>query len=307
MTQVHVLGVPLDHGAGRRGVSMGPSALRIARLHERLHRLGCDLVDHGDVEVSIPETLAVGDEKARYLPLIAEVCRHVSSRVAAVLSADGIPVVIGGDHSIAIGTVSGVHEHFAARDEGDPRERIGVLWFDAHGDINTPETSPSGNIHGMPVACLLGGGPDELNRIGGPGPKVDPAHLVQIGLRDIDDVEKELLRDSGVHTFTMADIDVRGMASVVEEAIALATDGDRFLHVSFDIDVLDPRIAPGTGTTKIGGITYREAHLAMEMVAESGRLGSLDLVEVNPILDEGNRTAELGVELMASALGKSIL
>ncbi|MCA8959383.1 MAG: arginase [Planctomycetes bacterium] len=306
---VHVIGMPLDHGAGRRGVGMGPTAIRIARLHEALGRLGYEVHEHGDVHVSIPESLEQGDTKAKYLRVVAEACRELSAQVKSVLDQGALPLVIGGDHSLAIGSISGAAHHLVARAGGDGQAapKLGLLWFDAHADINTPETSVSGNIHGMPVACLLHRGPDELRSIGYDGPKLAPERVVQVGLRDIDRAEKRLVKESGIYAFTMADIDRRGLARVVEEAIDIATRDCDLLHVSFDIDVMDPRVAPGTGTPVLGGLSFREAHLALEMVAESGRLGSFELVEVNPILDEQNRTAEIGVDLIASALGKTIL
>jgi arginase len=304
--EVHVLGVPLDHGAGRRGVGMGPAAVRIARLLESLERVGVRATDRGDVEVRGPETEEVGAENARYLGVVSRACADLAARVEEIIDEGNLPLVIGGDHSIALGTISGVSA--ALREEGasEPPE-FGVLWFDAHADINTPETSPTGNIHGMPVALLLGKGPEELTSVAYAGPKLRPSRLVQIGLRDLDHEEKRRLRTSEIHTFTMDDIDRRGMATVMEEAIRLACDGVDFLHVSFDIDVLDPTVAPGTGTQKKGGLTYREAHLALEMVAETERLRSFELVEVNPVLDRENMTARLAVDLICSAMGKRIL
>lgn len=304
---VHVLGVPLDHGAGRRGVGMGPSAVRLARLHETLGRIGCKVIDHGDIHIPAPETQAPGDPRAKFLPLIAEVCAQTAATVQGITKEGGLPLVIGGDHSIAIGTISGVANHLHERHGAAGLTKLGVIWFDAHGDINTPETSPSGNIHGMPVSCLLGDGPRELTGIGFAGPKVSPMRFAQIGLRDLDDQEKTALRASGIHAFTMADIDKRGMADVIAEALRVTSDGAELLHVSFDVDALDPRVAPGTGTAVAGGLTYREAHLALEIVASSGRLTSLEVVEVNPTLDFQNQTAELAVGLIASALGKQIL
>lgn len=284
---------------------MGPSALRIASLHEALERVGCGVVDQGDVEVPIPETLTSDDPTAKYLPLVNTVCRQLASEVEQILTGGGFPLVIGGDHSIAIGTISGIATHLHAKNPDSVD--IGVLWFDAHGDLNTPETSPTGNIHGMPLACLLGQGPRELLEVGYAGPKVQAKRVVQIGLRDLDESERRLLKESEIHAYTMADIDKRGMADIMREAIDIVSDGTDFVHVDFDIDVLDPQIAPGTGTRKIGGVTYREAHLALEMVAEKTTVGSLELVEVNPILDERNRTAEVAVGLIASALGARIL
>lgn len=307
---VHIVGAPLDHGAGRRGVGMGPSALRIAGLHDALHRIGYRVEDHGDVTIPAPETCPPGNPRAKYLPLVSQACREVGAEVQAILEREGIPLVIGGDHSIAIGTISGIAAHMKqgkGKTASGPAARLGVIWFDAHGDINTPETSPSGNIHGMPVACLLGKGPEELTAIGYPGAKLDASRVVQIGLRDLDEVERRDLRDSGIHAFTMEDIDRRGMATIVEQAVEIVMHGTDHVHVSFDVDSVDPQVAPGTGTRKIGGLTYREAHLAMEIIAESGRLKSMEMVEVNPILDMQNQTAELAVGLIASALGKKIL
>jgi arginase len=307
---IHIIGVPLDHGAGRRGVNMGPSALRLAGLHERLRRLGYRVHDRGDLHIEAPETQAAGNDSAKYLPLITDACQRLCRSVEEVVAQSGFPLVLGGDHSIAIGTISGIAttmRDVAGNGDPDDPPRLGVLWFDAHGDINRPDTSPTGNIHGMPVSCLLGQGPPELVDVGYPGAKVAAATFCQIGLRDIDRKEKELLRESGIHTFTMADIDRRGIASVIEEALRLATDSTDRLHCSFDIDSVDPRIAPGTGAPKIGGLTYREAHLSMEILAESGALSSFEMVEVNPALDRENSTARLAVDLIGSAFGERIL
>lgn len=304
---IHLLGVPLDHGAGRRGVGMGPTALRIARLHDAIHRVGCRVVDRGDVSVAIPETLTPGDPRAKYLPIVASVCAELAAEVQRILADGGFPVVVGGDHSIAIGTISGIAaHHWGAVARTDMPTDLAVLWFDAHGDLNTPETSPTGNIHGMPLATLLGQGAPELVDIGLPGAKLRPQNVVQIGLRDLDEDERRLIREAGIHVYTMADIDKKGMARVIEEALGIIEGATR-VHVDFDIDVLDPQIAPGTGTRKAGGLTYREAHLALEMIAARCEIGSFELVEVNPILDEHNRTAELAVGLIASALGARIL
>jgi arginase len=306
---IHVIGIPMDHGAGRRGVGMGPAAMRIAGLHARLRHLGYEVHDLGDLLIPAPETLPAGEANAKYLPLIAGACRELADFIPSMFDDGGFPLVLGGDHSIAIGTISGLareqHRRQGTTPAGPPR--IGVVWFDAHGDINRPDTTPSGNIHGMPVSCLLGQGPESLTGLGYRGAKVDPHRFCQIGLRDIDATERRLLRESGIHTYTMADIDRRGMAAVMEEALRLALDGTDMLHCSFDIDAVDPREAPGTGTPKPGGLTYREAHLALEIMAETERLSSLEMVEVNPTLDTRNATAELAVELIASALGSRIL
>lgn len=303
---MRVHGVPLDHGAGRRGVGMGPAALRIAGLHAALERMGHRIHDRGDIEIPAPETQPYSETNAKFLPLIARTCQELAANVRESLEAGDFPLVLGGDHSIAIGTISGIAAHLLARSGGTAPPKLGIIWFDAHADINTPDTSPSGNIHGMPVSCLLGNGPPELAAIGYDGPKFSAPLFSQIGLRDIDETEKRLVKQSGYHHYTMTDIDKRGIAAVMEEAIAF-TAGTDMLHVSFDIDSVDPRVAPGTGTPKLGGLTYREAHLAMELIAETGRLTSLEMVEVNPTLDDQNKTAELAVELIASAMGQRIL
>lgn len=285
---------------------MGPAALRIAGLHRALRRLGYEVVDRGDLDIPVPETESSGDDKARFLPCIARTCADLAAEVGSMLDAHALPLVLGGDHSIAIGTISGIASFLAPGDSSARPPKLAVVWFDAHADINTPDTTRSGNIHGMPVSCLLGNGPPELTRIGFDGAKFPPARFAQIGLRDIDHVEKRLLRESGINTYTMAEIDRRSMSTVMDEVIAV-TEGADMLHVSFDIDAVDPRVAPGTGTPRLGGLTYREAHLAMEMLADTGRVGSVEMVEVNPALDDRNRTAEVAVELIASLLGQRIL
>jgi arginase len=302
-SSVHLIGVPLDLGAGRRGVDMGPSAFRIAGLGERIAALGPRLHDKGDLPAPIPETRDSRDHSKKYVHEIARVCGKVYETALASLNAGAIPVVLGGDHSLAAGSVAAAAE-WARRARQLP---IGLLWVDAHADMNTPSTSPSGNVHGMPLAALLGEEPNELARIGGTSPKVLPAHTVLIGLRNLDEREKEAVRNSHVHVFTMKDIDRQGIASVVEQAVRLAGTGTAGIHVSFDMDACDPSIAPGVGTPVRGGLNYREAHLAMEIVADSGLLTSLDLVEVNPTLDVRNSTAQLGTELALSALGMKIL
>ncbi len=306
---IHVIGVPMDHGAGRRGVGMGPAAIRIAGLHRRLQGLDYAVHDLGDMMIPAPETLPEVNANAKFLPLIARTCEELAAAIPGMFDEGGFPLVLGGDHSIAIGTLSGLalEQHRRAKSEPSGPPKLGVIWFDAHGDINRPDTSPSGNIHGMPVSCLLGQGPPALTDIAYPGPKLDPQRFCQIGLRDIDATERRLLKESGIHTYTMADIDRRGMAAVVEEALEFALDGTDMLHCSFDIDSVDPRVAPGTGTPKLGGLTYREAHLALEIIAETKRLTSMEMVEVNPALDDANKTAELAVDLIASALGSRIL
>ena len=302
MRPVHIIGVPLDLGGGRRGVDMGPSAFRIAGLDSELARLGHPVVDRGDLVVPIPETKRIGDPRKRYIKEIARVCQRLYTQVLASLANGAIPVVLGGDHSVATGSVAAVSDH-ARR----ARKPIGLLWIDAHGDMNTPASSESGNVHGMPLAALVGPEPAELAGIGGFTPKVRPQSTVIIGVRNLDQREKAQVRDSRVHVFTMKDVDRLGIAAVVERAIALASKGTAGIHVSFDLDVCDPAVAPGVGTPVRGGLDYREAHMVMEMVADSGKLLGLDMVEVNPILDVRNQTAQLGTELVLSALGQKIL
>ena len=302
MKPVHLIGVPLDLGGNRRGVDMGPSALRIAGLGERITGLGRVVIDKGDLPTPIRETQHAGDQRKKYVADIANVCQELYDAVFDSLQAGAVPVVLGGDHSLAAGSVA-AGAAWARRGEARP---IGLLWVDAHGDMNTPATSLSGNVHGMPLAALLGAEPAELAGIGGFSPKAVSKRTVLMGVRNLDEREKIAVRESHVHVFTMKDIDRKGIASVVEEAVARAGDGTAGLHVSFDMDVCDPSIAPGVGTPVKGGLNYREAHLVMEIVADSGLLTSLDLVEVNPTLDVRNQTAQLGVELTLSALGKQI-
>ena len=300
---VHIIGVPLDLGGGRRGVDMGPSAFRIAGLGDRLAALGYTIVDKGDLAAPIPETQRQRDERKKYIGDIAKVCQKLYQMSLASLEEGAMPLVLGGDHSLAAGSVAGSAE-WAKRNQTLP---IGLLWVDAHGDMNTPATSLSGNVHGMPLAALLGDEPAELSRIGGFTPKVLPEHTAIIGVRNLDDREKIAVRDSRVHVFTMKDIDRQGIASIVEQAVAVAGKGTAGIHVSFDMDVCDPLIAPGVGTPVKGGLDYREAHMVMEIVADSDLLAALDLVEVNPTLDVQNTTAQLGTELALSALGMEIL
>jgi arginase len=300
--KITFIGVPLDLGAGRRGVDMGPSALRVADIHTRVRSLGYEVADRGDINVFIQETHDPGDPRMKYLKEIRHTCEVVRDEVDAVLAEGAMPVVLGGDHSIAMGSIAGVSRHFHKLDE-----RIGLIWFDAHGDMNTPESSPSGNIHGMPLAVALGIGEKSLVRLSGDEPMVDGARAAVVGLRDVDAAEKENIKESGIGAFTMRDIDERGMRAVMEEAIKRATSGTAGIHVSFDLDGIDPDYAPGVGTPSPGGLSYREAHLAMEMLFDTGKVLSAELVEVNPILDHSNNTAKLGVELLASLLGKKIL
>ena len=300
---VHLIGVPLDLGGGRRGVDMGPSAFRIAGLGDRLASLGIRVTDKGNVTVPIREALQAPRPDRKYIDDIARVCAELYTTSLASLEAGALPIVLGGDHSLGAGSVAAAAA-WAQRTRGLP---IGLLWVDAHGDMNTPASSPSGNVHGMPLAALLGAEPKELATLGSVVPAVRPEHTVLIGIRNLDDREKEIVRASGVHVFTMKDIDRQGIAAVAEQAVALASRGTAGIHVSFDMDVCDPAIAPGVGTPVKGGLDYREAHMTMEIVADSGLLTSLDLVEVNPTLDIRNTTAELGVELALSALGQKIL
>jgi arginase len=299
---IHLIGVSLDLGGNRRGVDMGPSAFRIAGLAERLTSLGITIIDEGDLVAPIPEVKSFGDPTKKYIREITKVCERLYKTSLAALEKNGLPLVVGGDHSLAAGSVAATAE-FVKR-ENKP---LGLIWVDAHGDINTPTSSDSGNVHGMPLASLLGPEPAELSRIGGFSPKVSPEHTVLIGIRNLDTREKEILRASGAHVFTMKEIDRSGIASIVEQALAIAGNGTAGLHVSFDLDVCDPAIAPGVGTPVKGGLNYREAHMVMEMIADSGLMRALDLVEVNPILDDRNTTAILATELASSAFGQKIL
>lgn len=301
--KIKIIGVPLDMGASRRGVDMGPSAMRVAGLEARLEALGHRVTDGGNIRVEVPETQEAGSSNARYLMPIAEICTRTAQAVLKTLEEGETPLVLGGDHSLAAGSVSGVSEFY--RRSG---QKIGVVWIDAHSDINTPETSPSGNVHGMPLAALLGLGPEPLSNLFGYAPKIAPENTVLIGVRDIDSAERANIKRAGVgEVYTMRDIDERGMRTVVEEALRAAGRGTAGYHVSLDMDWIDPEDAPGVGTPVRGGATYREAHLAMEIIADHGRLLSFEIVEVNPVIDERNRTADLAVELACSAFGKKIL
>jgi arginase len=304
MRQSHIaiIGAPLDLGQDRRGVDMGPSALRVASLNRRLASLGYQVDDLGNVPVDQPEASPEGPATAKYLPQIAATCRRLAVEVAGALARGYVPLVLGGDHSVAVGTISGVSQFFRSR-----REKIGVIWLDAHADMNTPESSGSGNVHGMPLACCVGLGPAEMTDIFDYRPKVEPPNTAVVGLRDVDALEKPQVRESGVRAFTMRDIDERGLRAVMLDAIHIATDGTAGFHLSLDMDFVDPIDAPGVGTPVRGGATYREAHLAMELICDSGKMVSLEVVEVNPVIDEVNRTADLAVELVMSGLGKRIL
>ncbi len=300
---IQLIGVPLDLGAGRRGVDMGPSALRIAGIAETLRDLGHEVDDAGNVAVPQRETIPVGDSALRYLGPIAQVCGDLYARTAEAIARGRYPLVLGGDHSLAVGSIAAAAD--AARADG---ERLGVIWLDAHGDMNTGQTSPSGNVHGMPLAALLGDGADALTSIGDVTPAVQPADVALIGIRAIDRREADAIREIGVNAFTMRDIDERGFPATIREAVStLRGRGCSRLHVSFDVDFIDPSIAPGVGTRSRGGPTYRESHLVMELLADSGLVRSADVVEVNPCLDTENATAKLAVELVASLFGKRIL
>ena len=302
--QIEIIGVPLDLGQQRRGVDMGPSALRAAGLQAKLEALGYQVTDRGNVAVAVAETKDRGDKRARFLAEIAKSAEITAKCVQEALAHGATPVVLGGDHSVAAGTVAGVANYFRAHQ--NPQKRIGLIWMDAHSDINTPETSPSGNVHGMPVAALLGMEPGALRDLLSWSPKVLPKNTVLIGIRDVDETERENIRQAGVTVYTMRDIDELGLRTVMERAIPIAAEGTAGYHVSVDMDWVDPEDAPGVGTAVRGGATYREAHLAMEILADHGGMLSFELVEVNPILDEHNRTAELAVQLLCSAFGKKI-
>jgi arginase len=300
--KIRVIGVPLDLGQSRRGVDMGPSAVRVAGLEARLEAIGHVVEDAGNIAVAIAEQKKSGDPHAKYLKEITATCTKHAELVLKTLEAGKVPIVLGGDHSVAAGTVAGVAEFYRRH-----HQKIGLIWIDAHSDINTPDSSPSGNVHGMPLAAIMGLGPPELTNIFNFHPKVNPENCVLVGVRDIDAIEKENIRKAGVEVFTMRDIDERGMRAVMEEALRMASRGTAGYHVSLDMDWVDPEDAPGVGTPVRGGATYREAHLAMEIIADHGHMLSFEIVEVNPVIDEHNRTADLAVELTASAFGKKIL
>ncbi|MGH3044082.1 MAG: arginase [Gaiellaceae bacterium] len=294
---VAVIGAALDLGAGRRGVDMGPSAIRYADLDDRLQELGFGCADWGNVPTAVAEATASGDPKARFLTEIKETCERIARAVARAVGEERTPIVLGGDHSIALGTLGGMASVHGVG---------GAIWFDAHGDLNTPATTPSGNVHGMPLGAALGRDTEAFASDAWPLPALDPAHVVLVGVRSLDEAERAYVRESGIGIYTMSELDRRGIEPVVREALERVA-GASFVHISVDMDVVDPDVAPGVGTPVRGGLSYREAHLAMELVAESGLLSSLEVVEVNPILDRGNETAALAVELVASAFGARIL
>ncbi len=302
MLRIRILGVPLDLGQERRGVDMGPSAVRAAGLNAGLRGLGHEVEDAGNVHVKIPEMQHFGDQRAKYLNEIAETCQESAHRIYQTLEAGLFPLSLGGDHSMAVGTQAGTAKFYRDRNQA-----LGCLWIDAHADMNTPETSPSGNVHGMPFASTLGFGPEKLARIFGYSPKFEPRCCALIGARNLDERERRVVKDSKVNVFTMRQIDECGMREVMQRSIALSSDGTAGFVVSFDMDVVDPSEAPGVGTPVRGGITFREAHLVMEMIADSKKMVALEIVEINPILDTENKTAILAVGLATSALGKKIL
>ena len=300
--KVRIIGVPMDLGQSRRGVDMGPSALRGAGLQTSIKKLGLQVEDIGNLSVKQPEEMPIGEKRAKYLQEIAETCGDIAAATEKSLSEGFLPLVLGGDHSIAAGVAAGVASFFRKE-----KKQIGYLWLDAHGDMNTPDSSPSGNVHGMPLAAIMGYGAPELVDLLGFKPKAEPGNIVIVGARDLDAQERKIVKKSGIHVFTMRDIDERGMREVMADALKYAMDDTAGVAVSLDMDFVDPADAPGVGTPVRGGVTYREAHLAMEMIADTESMVSLEVVEINPILDEHNRTALLGVELVLSGLGQKIL
>jgi arginase len=302
MRKIKIIGVPLDLGQERRGVDMGPSALRFAGLNARIQALGYEVKDAGNLEVPMRETHPPGSQHAKYLTEIAASCKRQAHAVCQALRAGFMPLVLGGDHSIGIGTVAGVADYYRRK-----AKKIGLIWIDAHSDMNTPETSPSGNVHGMPLAVCLGYGPRKLTHLLGYSPFLSPRNAVLVGVRDVDLLERPAVKQSGLTVYTMRQIDERGLSSVMQEAIAIAGRDTAGFHVSLDMDFVDPAEAPGVGTPVKGGATYREAHLVMEMIADARRALSLEIVEINPVIDVASKTASLAVELALSALGKKIL
>lgn len=307
--KIGIIGVPIGYGAGKKGSELGATAIRLANIRgnyltEHIRELGYDVTDHGDVEITRPSGVAAADENPKYLAEMIASSRRSAAAVKAILTLGEFPVILGGDHSIAIGTFSGISSFFRERGK-----EIGLVWFDAHADINTPESSPSGNIHGMPLAALLGHGHEGLVSLEGYAPKIDPKYVAHVGARDVDSGERREINRLGLRDnfFTMSDIDRRGMLACVEDAIAIASQAPDGYAVTFDVDIIDPRFAPGSGTLVRGGITYREAHMALEVIAEDGGMRSFEIVEVNPMLDAQNITVELAGELILSALGKTIL
>ncbi len=300
--KIRIIGVPMDLGASRRGVDMGPSAVRVAGLQARIKQLGLQVEDFGNISVKQPEELSFGEKRAKYITQISDACKSLGTAVQKSLEDGYLPLVLGGDHSIAVGSISGVAAHFRKE-----KKSIGCIWLDAHSDMNTPETSPSGNVHGMPLSAIMGYGMEELRDLFGFKPKIEPQNVVLVGVRDLDAHEKKFIKKLGVKALTMREIDERGMREVMSDALKYAMDDTAGIAVSLDMDFVDPSDAPGVGTPVRGGVTYREAHLAMEMIADSGAMVSMEIVEINPVIDEHNRTALLAVELALSGLGKKIL
>jgi arginase len=300
--KIRMIGVPMDLGASRRGVDMGPSALRVGGIAQHLKSMGHQVEDIGNVLVKQPEEQHYGEKRAKYLAEIVETAKGLAQIVEKALEDGLIPLVLGGDHSVALGTIGGVSSFFRRKEK-----RAGLVWLDAPADMNTPESSPSGNIHGMPLAAIAGYGPDELTQLAGPKPMLNPHNISLVGVRDIDAKERKIIKESGVHVFTMRDLDERGMREVMAEALRFAQDETDGVCISLDLDFVDPADAPGVGTPVRGGVTYREAHLAMEMIADTKAVASLEIVEVNPVIDQHNQTALLGIELVLSGLGKKIL
>jgi arginase len=300
--KIRIIGVPMDLGASRRGVDMGPSALRVAGLQAHIKHLGHTVEDIGNIIVKQPEEMSFGERRAKYVEEIADACKDLGMAVQKSLEEGYFPLVLGGDHSIAAGSISGVSTYFRKQ-----KKQVGCIWLDAHSDMNTPESSPSGNVHGMPLAGIMGYGVPELHDLFDFKPKIEPQNVVLVGVRDLDTHEKKFIKKLGVRTFTMRDIDERGMREVMADALKCAMDDTDGIAVSLDMDFVDPSDAPGVGTPVRGGVTYREAHLALEMIADSEAMVSMEIVEINPVIDEHNRTAILGVELALSALGKKIL
>ncbi|HEV7906187.1 MAG TPA: arginase [Pyrinomonadaceae bacterium] len=300
--RVSIIGVPLSFGAGTAGVDLGPAAMRVARLNQRLALLGYEVRDLGDMRLERPTHIAAPQDKAKYMREISIACEELAAEVERVMRAGEFPIVLGGDHSIAAGSIAG-----AASVMHEQQKQIGLIWFDAHADMNTPETSLSGHVHGMPLAALLGYGAPEMTHIAGFSPKLDPRYCAHIGARDLDPAERDLIRELGIRFFTMREIDERGMSVCIDEAIEIAKGATGGYYVTLDVDALDPVVAPGSGTVVRGGLTYRESHLALEKIAEAGGMIAFEVVEINTALDINNRTAELGVELILSAMGKTIL
>jgi arginase len=300
--KIRIIGVPMDLGASRRGVDMGPSALRVAGFQALIKQLGHQVEDIGNISVKQPEEMSYGEKRAKYIAEITDACKDLATTVQKSLDDGHLPLVLGGDHSIAAGSISGVAAYFRKE-----KKSVGCIWLDAHSDMNTPETSPSGNVHGMPLSAVMGYGTEELYELFGFKPKIEPQNVVLVGVRDLDAHERKFIKKLGVKAFTMREIDERGMREVMSDALKYAMDDTDGIAVSLDMDFVDPSDAPGVGTPVRGGVTYREAHLAMEMIADSEAMVSMEIVEINPVIDEHNRTALLAVELALSGLGKKIL